>query len=279
MVTTKSVTKAASGKRAATVAMTSAAKAKPGPKAKLAAKPEPVAKATAAPKAAPKAAAEKPVRSRAKKLTGVSLEQRRNYVEVAAYHIAECRGFTPGNPLEDWAQAEAEIDQLIADGILGGVSRQQRQRGQRRQGQRYRSRKAYPGFFCAVTRPPLPRSPPVFRAQIIDRSARPALIILTKPTRTAVATWIGKARLRGGSVPFPEPHRSITPCVDAPICPNSPSLGRGGRLGLIRLWDAFDATYQGNADLQMHEEPESRSTVATPYQAGKHCPIPRYRGR
>ena len=120
MVTTKSVTKAASGKRAATVAMTSAAKAKPGPKAKLAAKPEPVAKATAAPKAAPKAAAEKPVRSRAKKLAGVSLEQRRNYVEVAAYHIAECRGFTPGNPLEDWAQAEAEIDQLIADGILGG---------------------------------------------------------------------------------------------------------------------------------------------------------------
>jgi Protein of unknown function (DUF2934) len=113
MATTKSVTKAASGKGAATAATAGTAKAKAGPKAKLTAKPEPVAKA------APKAAAAKPVRSRAKKPAGVSAEQRRNYVEVAAYHIAERRGFAPGNPLDDWAQAEAEIDRLIADGLLG----------------------------------------------------------------------------------------------------------------------------------------------------------------
>ncbi len=119
MATAKSVTKAASGKRAPATAVKSAAKAKPAPKAKIAKKPEPVAKATAAPKAAPKAAVAKPVRSRAKKPAGVSLEQRRNYVEVAAYHIAERRGFAPGNPLEDWVQAEAEIDRLIAAGLLG----------------------------------------------------------------------------------------------------------------------------------------------------------------
>lgn len=119
MVTTKSVTKAASGKSAVTVAAKGPAKAKAGPKAKLAAKPAPVAKTAAAPKTAPKAAATKPARSRAKKPAVVSLEQRRNYVEVAAYHIAERRGFALGDPLEDWAQAEAEIDRLIADGLLG----------------------------------------------------------------------------------------------------------------------------------------------------------------
>jgi hypothetical protein len=111
MATTKSVTKAASGKGAAATA--GAVKAKAGSKAKLAAKPDPVAKA------APKAAAAKPARSRAKKPGVVSAERRRNYIEVAAYHIAERRGFAPGNPLDDWAQAEAEIDRLIADGLLG----------------------------------------------------------------------------------------------------------------------------------------------------------------
>jgi len=119
MATAKSVTKAASGKRTPAVATTGTAKAKAAPKAKPATKPEPVAKATAAPKAAPKSAAAKSARPRAKKSAGVSLEQRRNYVEVAAYHIAERRGFAPGNPLEDWVQAEAEIDRLIAGGLLG----------------------------------------------------------------------------------------------------------------------------------------------------------------
>ena len=55
-----------------------------------------------------------------KKPATVGAEQRRNYVEVAAYHIAERRGFAPGDPLADWIQAEAEIDRLIADGLIGG---------------------------------------------------------------------------------------------------------------------------------------------------------------
>jgi len=50
--------------------------------------------------------------------TPVSPEQRRCYVEVAAYYIAERHGFTPGRELEDWAAAEAEIDRLIKEGVL-----------------------------------------------------------------------------------------------------------------------------------------------------------------
>jgi hypothetical protein len=113
MATTKSVTKTAPAKRAVTSAVTSVARGKPAPGAK------PATKTTAAPKVAPKLAAAKPARSRAKKPPAVAAEQRRYYVEVAAYHIAERRGFAPGDPLQDWVQAEAEIDRLIAEGLLG----------------------------------------------------------------------------------------------------------------------------------------------------------------
>lgn len=45
-------------------------------------------------------------------------EQRRFYVEVAAYYIAERRGFTGGNTVDDWTAAEAEIDRLLREGVL-----------------------------------------------------------------------------------------------------------------------------------------------------------------
>ena len=48
----------------------------------------------------------------------VSLEQRYHYVEVAAYYIAEKRGFDAGSTEEDWAQAELEIDRLLAEGQI-----------------------------------------------------------------------------------------------------------------------------------------------------------------
>lgn len=48
----------------------------------------------------------------------ITPEQYRLYVEVAAYHIAERRGFQGGNAQDDWAQAEAEIDRLLSEGIL-----------------------------------------------------------------------------------------------------------------------------------------------------------------
>lgn len=45
-------------------------------------------------------------------------EQRNHYVEVAAFYIAERRGFTLGNPADDWLAAEAEVDRLIASGYF-----------------------------------------------------------------------------------------------------------------------------------------------------------------
>ena len=48
----------------------------------------------------------------------VTAEQRYHYVEVAAYYIAEKRGFDAGSTEEDWAQAELEIDRLLAEGKI-----------------------------------------------------------------------------------------------------------------------------------------------------------------
>ena len=46
----------------------------------------------------------------------LNAEQRNHYVEVAAFYIAERRGFVPGNPGDDWCAAELEVDRLIASG-------------------------------------------------------------------------------------------------------------------------------------------------------------------
>lgn len=46
----------------------------------------------------------------------VSAEQRHHYIEVAAFYVAQRRGFAPGNPADDWAMAEREVDRLIASG-------------------------------------------------------------------------------------------------------------------------------------------------------------------
>jgi hypothetical protein len=46
----------------------------------------------------------------------LSLEQRNHYVQVAAFYIAERRGFAAGDPVADWSAAEQEVDRLIASG-------------------------------------------------------------------------------------------------------------------------------------------------------------------
>ena len=69
-----------------------------------------VVKPKAAPKTAPKTAA--------KKVPELSPDQRRYYVEVAAYYMAERRGFQGGDPASDWLAAEAEIDRLLQEGVL-----------------------------------------------------------------------------------------------------------------------------------------------------------------
>lgn len=76
----------------------------------------------AAPKAAapaPVAKATKPAAKRKKAAHTVPQEQRAHYIEVAAFYIAERRGFAPGDPMDDWLAAETEIDQLLAEGRLG----------------------------------------------------------------------------------------------------------------------------------------------------------------
>jgi hypothetical protein len=42
--------------------------------------------------------------------------ERDRMISEAAYLRAERRGFAPGNEMEDWLQAESEIDSLIPSG-------------------------------------------------------------------------------------------------------------------------------------------------------------------
>ncbi len=139
MATTKKASSAAS--KPVTKTKTAAAPAKP--KALAAAKP---AKAAALPKTpaavkTPKATVAKPAKTiaaTAKKSDTkakpavkraspksvakpvITTEQRANYIEVAAFYISQRHGFTPSKAVDDWLQAEAEIDQLLGDGRLGG---------------------------------------------------------------------------------------------------------------------------------------------------------------
>ena len=122
MTGTKTSTKSGATGAATKVAAATKTKAparKAQPATAVTAAKKPAVKVSEA-KAAPKKAPAKPAAPRAKKARSVPAEQRRNYIEMAAYYIAERRGFAPGDPLEDWVQAEAEIDRLLAEGRLGG---------------------------------------------------------------------------------------------------------------------------------------------------------------
>lgn len=106
----------------ATPAATRPKAAKPAakPATKAPAEKKPAAKKAAAPKKAAAKAA--PAKSAAVGQSNVIPEltpdQRRYYVEVAAYYIAERRGFHGGSVMDDWVQAESEIDRLVREGIL-----------------------------------------------------------------------------------------------------------------------------------------------------------------
>lgn len=67
----------------------------------------------AAPTAAEKPKADPP--RQASRTPAIDPERRRNYVEVAAYYIAERRGFTNGDQTTDWLVAEEEIDRLLRE--------------------------------------------------------------------------------------------------------------------------------------------------------------------
>jgi len=74
-------------------------------------------KAAAAKPATRKAAADPPAKAAR---SPIAPEQRRHYIEVAAYYIAERRGFSGASVHQDWVQAEFEIDQLLRAGKLSG---------------------------------------------------------------------------------------------------------------------------------------------------------------
>lgn len=97
-----------------------AAKPAAKPAAKTPAEKKPAAKKAPAPKKA--AAKSAPAKAAAGGQTNVIPEltpdQRRYYVEVAAYYIAERRGFHGGSEMDDWVRAESEIDRLVREGIL-----------------------------------------------------------------------------------------------------------------------------------------------------------------
>lgn len=115
--TTKAATKAKAAPEAAAVVKKTSAKAAPKTAAKAAAAPVPAATATTA--AVAPAKASKPRSAPRKKATAeMPADQRRHYIEVAAYYIAERRGFAGGSHLDDWVQAETEVADLIARGIL-----------------------------------------------------------------------------------------------------------------------------------------------------------------
>lgn len=44
---------------------------------------------------------------------GVNPDARRQMIEIAAYHLAEQRGFQGGSALDDWLKAEASIDRML----------------------------------------------------------------------------------------------------------------------------------------------------------------------
>ncbi len=80
-------------------------------------KPTPVKKRAAAKKrAAPRKAATRKAGADKSNSSpvNISAEERWRMVATAAYHRAEQRGFAPGHEVEDWLNAEKEIDAVLS---------------------------------------------------------------------------------------------------------------------------------------------------------------------
>ena len=55
-------------------------------------------------------------------------EERSEMIAVAAYYLAEHRGFTAGNATDDWLTAEQQIDRMLEAVRRQGISRLQFER-------------------------------------------------------------------------------------------------------------------------------------------------------
>lgn len=118
--------KTATGKAVKTASKTSSktsASATPAKVAKKAtAEKTPAVKAPAKkPVATPKATPKSPAKSSKPKVAkpiGITAEARLRHIEVAAYYLAEKRGFSGGSTADDWLAAEQQIDHLLLAGKL-----------------------------------------------------------------------------------------------------------------------------------------------------------------
>jgi len=75
------------------------------------------ARPKSSPAKAPRPTASRKPRTKTSRNTGVSPEQRQQMIAEAAYLRAEQRGFSLGDPLDDWLAAEQEIDTLLSENV------------------------------------------------------------------------------------------------------------------------------------------------------------------
>jgi len=87
-----------------------------GKKAAAKAEPEkaPAKKAEAPRKPAAKKTVARAVEAQVDTRSTVTTEERRRMIAEAAYLRAERRGFSGGDPTDDWLSAEAEIDRILS---------------------------------------------------------------------------------------------------------------------------------------------------------------------
>lgn len=59
------------------------------------------------------ASATKAIRHASVRHKSISAEERERLIAIEAYYRAERRGFAPGGELQDWCEAEAEIERRL----------------------------------------------------------------------------------------------------------------------------------------------------------------------
>ena len=118
------------------------------------------------------------------------------------------------------------------------------------------------------------------RSTVIQKkTARPVQFEITEQTRSAIQDWLSQADLRDRALSVPEPLPGAAAPLDPTIRADRPCLGRGSRARQLGLRNSLDAPDEGGADLQEDGKPACRSAPARTYEARKHRPLSRHRGR
>lgn len=112
-----------------------------------------------------------------------------------------------------------------------------------------------------------------------QKTQRPVQFEITEQTREAVANWIEHASLKLEDYLFPSRLHGLAAPVDPAVRAHRRRLRKRDRPGSGRLRHAHAAAHKGVLDLPAHEEPQSRSASAGPYQAGEHSSLLGNRGR